>query len=311
MSTKVAVIGTGLVGRAWAIVFARGGKEVELWDPNAAAVSHALEQIDALLPDLARFDLLNDTEPAAVRARIKPGEGFEGTVAGAIHVQESGPERVDVKREIFASLVELAEPKVVLASSTSGIPASAFTESLATRERCLVAHPINPPHIVPAVEMIPAPWTDTEVLERTTDLMRSVGQVPIRLNREVEGFVVNRLQGALLSEAFRLVEDGVCGVDDVDAAIADGLGLRWSFMGPFETIDLNSPAGVRGYCEMLGSLYFSLAKSQADPREWSEALVSQIETARRQTLGENQIVDRQQWRDRRLAQLVGLKRTFD
>src|SRR5690606_2084294 len=119
------------------------------------------------------------------------------------------------------------------------IPASAFTEALKNRSRCLVAHPINPPHIIPLVEIVPAPWTDPAVVERTRALMNEVGQAPIQLTREVSGFVVNRLQGALLAEAFRLVENGVCTTADVDAAVADGLGLRWSFVGPFETIDLN------------------------------------------------------------------------
>jgi 3-hydroxyacyl-CoA dehydrogenase len=194
-----------------------------------------------------------------------------------------------------------------LASSTSGIPASAFTEGLKGRARCLVAHPINPPHIVPLVELVPAPWTDAAVVERTAALMRAVGQSPIRLNHEVKGFVVNRLQGALLSEAFKLGEDGVCSAADIDAAIKDGLGLRWSFIGPFETIDLNSPTGVRGYCEMLGQLYYELAEEQAEARRWGPELVAKIEAERRERLTAADITKRAQWRDRRLAHLMGAK----
>ncbi|MCH9670705.1 MAG: 3-hydroxyacyl-CoA dehydrogenase [Gammaproteobacteria bacterium] len=304
MSKKVAVVGTGLVGRAWSIVFARGGFDVCLWDPVEGAAAAARENVERMLPELEGFDLLRQQSSEAVLSRIRVGTSLRDALDGACHMQESGPERVEIKRDIYRELVTVADADTVLASSTSGIPASAFTEDLPTRERCLVAHPINPPHIVPAVEMIPAPWTDDAVLNRTSELMRSVGQVPIRLSREIEGFLVNRLQGALLAEAFRLVEDGVCGVDDVDAAIADGLGLRWSFMGPFETIDLNSPTGVRGYCDMLGPLYYSLAKDQADPRPWGEAIVAKIEGQRRERLDETEIAKRQAWRDKRLAQLV-------
>ena len=216
-----------------------------------------------------------------------------------------------VKRALYVELDRLAAPETVLASSTSGIPASRFTEALAGRRRCLVAHPINPPHIIPLVEIVPAPWTDAQAVARTRTLMDAVGQKPISTTREVPGFVVNRLQGALLAEAFRLVEDGVCSVADVDAAIADGLGLRWSFIGPFETIDLNSPQGVKGYCDMLGALYHDLAREQADPREWGTELVAEIDRQRREALPVEGIAARSAWRDRRLARLMAHKRRAD
>ena len=167
------------------------------------------------------------------------------------------------------ALDRIAPPGTVLASSTSGLPASAFTEGLEHRARCLVVHPINPPHLIPLVEIVPAPWTDAKVVERATALMREVGQSPIQLRREVNGFVVNRLQSAMLSEAFKLVEDGIVSVDEVDRAVSDGLGLRWSFMGPFQTIDLNAKTGVAEYCRNLGPMYYGLAKEQADPRPWT------------------------------------------
>ncbi|MFO1350231.1 MAG: 3-hydroxyacyl-CoA dehydrogenase [Gammaproteobacteria bacterium] len=256
-------------------------------------------------------DLLGGRTPTEVRANIRAARSLAEALEGAAHMQESAPERVEIKRELYQELDRLAAPTTVLASSTSGIPASDFTATLAHRERCLVAHPINPPHIVPLVEIVPAPWTDPAVVAKTRELMLRVNQSPIHLNREVKGFVVNRLQGALLAEAFRLVEDGVCGVADVDAAIADGLGLRWSFIGPFETIDLNSPKGVRGYCQMLGPLYFDLAKEQADPRPWGETLVSAVEKQRRARLAMEDHGKRQAWRDQRLALLVQAKKQAD
>lgn len=305
---KIATVGTGLVGRAWSVVFARAGYATSMFDPVDGVAMRALETIEAQLPDLAAADLLNGRTPEQVLGCLSVADSLAAALDGADHVQESGPERVEVKRELYAELDRVAAAGTVLASSTSGIPASRFTDGLAARHRCLVAHPINPPHIIPLVEIIPAPWTDPDAVARTRVLMTDVGQKPITTTREVNGFVANRLQGALLCEAFRLIEDGICTVDDIDTVIADGLGLRWSFIGPMETIDLNSPDGVRGYCEMLGGLYHELAVEQADPREWGPALVAEIERQRRDALPLDRIPQRQAWRDRRLARLVGHKR---
>lgn len=308
---RIAVVGTGLVGRAWAIVFARAGFDTVMFDPIAGVAANARVLIEQGLPDLSDADLLNGRTAQEVMTHLSVASSLAEALEGVSHVQESAPERVEIKRALYAQMDQLAGPDTILASSTSGIPASQFTESLAARARCLVAHPINPPHIIPLVEIVPAPWTNPDAVARTRTLMAAVGQKPISTTREINGFIVNRLQGALLGEAFRLVEDGVCSVADIDAAIADGLGLRWSFIGPFETIDLNSPRGVRGYCEMLGPLYFDLAKEQADPRAWSPALVEDIERQRRAELALEALPQRQAWRDRRLARLVGHKRRAD
>lgn len=308
MARKVAVVGTGLVGRAWCVVFARAGYDTQMFDPVEGIANRAVELIRGGLPDLDDADLLNGRAPDDVLGKLTVASSLSEALEGASHVQESAPERVEIKRELYAELDRHAAPDTVLASSTSGIPASRFTEQLENRQRCLVAHPINPPHIIPLVEIVPAPWTDPAIIQRTRTLMAQVGQKPISTTREINGFVANRLQGALLSEAFRLVEDGVCTVADIDTAIADGLGLRWSFIGPMETIDLNSPRGVKGYCEMLGVLYYELAREQADPRKWSDALVGEIDRQRRQALPLEGLPQRQAWRDRRLAMLVGHKR---
>jgi 3-hydroxyacyl-CoA dehydrogenase len=188
------------------------------------------------------------------------------------------------------------------------LPASAFTDRLANRERCLVAHPINPPHLVPLVELVPAPWTRPDVIARTETLMKSVRQSPIRLSREIDGFVVNRLQSAILAEAFKLVADDICGVGDIDAAVAEGLGMRWFFMGPMETIDLNAPGGIADYCDKLGPMYQELAKEQAAVRPWTKDLVGKIESQRRRFLPESQLAERRAWRDRCLAALAAAKR---
>jgi 3-hydroxyacyl-CoA dehydrogenase len=223
-------------------------------------------------------------------------------------VQENGPERVDAKQALFAELDRLARPDTVLASSSSGIPASAFTQALAGRARCLVAHPVNPPYLVPLVELCPAPWTDTAVVSRTRALMTSAGQVPATVNKEMAGFTLNRLQGALLAEAFRLIDDEVISPMDLDALVKHGLGLRWSFMGPLETIDLNAPGGLKDYCERYGPLYAQLQREMI-PRDWRPELIDRLQTARRAELPANMQAARQEWRDRRLMALLAHKAT--
>jgi L-gulonate 3-dehydrogenase len=304
--TKIAVVGAGLIGRAWSIVFARAGFEVALWDPVPQAVTAAQDFIAERLPELREAGLLAD-QPAAVRARISAAASLADAVRGAEHVQENGPERVADKQRIFGELDLLAHADTVLASSTSGIPSSAFTEGLTGRSRCLVAHPVNPPYLVPLVELCPAPWTEPSVVARTRDLMTRAGQVPATVRHEMDGFALNRLQGALLAEAFRLIADDIISPADLDALVKHGLGLRWSFMGPLETIDLNAPGGLADYCTRYGPLYASMQR-QMTPRLWDKVLVDKLHAARRAELPANMQPVRQEWRDRRLMALLAHKK---
>ncbi len=175
---KIAIVGTGFIGRAWAISFARAGHEIALWDGVAAAPAAALAYIEELLPDLHRYDLLNGSTPAEMRGRMHVAATLERALDGAEHVQENTPENLALKREIFARLDAAAAPNAVLASSTSAILPSKFTEALAGRARCLVVHPINPPYLIPAAEVVPAPWTDRQAVERTAAFLRAAGHAP-------------------------------------------------------------------------------------------------------------------------------------
>lgn len=304
---KISLVGCGLVGGSWALVFARAGFDVKLYDPSTASIEAALNFARDASAALADMDLLKGQSPAEVMSRLKPVSSLAEAARDADHIQESAPERVGIKQALYKELAPLAKTDAVIASSTSGLPASSFTEEIAGRERCVVAHPINPPHLIPLVEIVPAPWTARSVIERTEVLMEQIGQVPILLNREIAGFVVNRLQCAILSEAFRLVEDGICSANDVDAAVADGLGLRWFFMGPLETIDLNAQGGIVDYCAKLGPMNYGIAKEQADPREWNAQLLAEVERQRRQKTPAKKLDERKAWRDRSLAALVRAK----
>lgn len=304
---SVAIVGAGIVGRGWAISFARGGHNVRLFDENQKATAAALPAIADLVADLHGHDLLDGQAPSEVTARISVHADLSDALSGVVHVQECTTEDVEAKRAVLAVLDAVAEDDAVLASSSSAILPSRFTEYLPGRHRCLVAHPINPPYLVPAVEIVPAPWTAADAVERTAALMRACGQAPIVMKREAEGFIMNCLQGALLHEAFRLVAEGYASTEDIDIGLRDGLGLRWSFMGPFETIDLNAPGGIRDYVARYGPAYERIAKDQ-HPVAWKGALLDLLERDRTQLLPREKLTERQHWRDRRLMALIAHKR---
>lgn len=306
---KIAIVGSGLVGQAWAIVFARGGHEVNMWDGDPAAVAHAQALITKQVADLHAAGLI--TDPAGLIARIQSVMTLEEALAGAQYAQESLPERLEMKKEIFAKMDALASPSTVLASSTSSIPASAFTENLAGRGRCLIAHPVNPPYLVPVVEICGAPWTDAAVVQRTWDVMEGVGQKPVKIHKELKGFVLNRLQGALLREAFRLVENGYVDAEGLDVTVKEGLGLRWSFMGPFETIDLNAPDGLADYAHRFDEMYQAMSLEQTSTDHWSEDVIQKLEAQRRALLPKEKLLARRLWRDRRLMALAAHKKSAE
>ena len=308
MADKIALLGSGFIGRSWAIAFSRAGYEIGLHDPTPGAVDAALAFIDEMLEDLAKNDLLNGHSPATVRGRIRPAKDVKSALDGAIHVQENAPENLKTKLAVFKEIDALAPPGTVLASSCSAILPSLFTEKLAGRQRCIVAHPVNPPYLIPVVELVPAPWTSPETVERVRKLMLEAGQVPIMMKRELDGFIVNRLQCALLCEAFRLMGEGYADTQAIDDAVRHGLGLRWSFMGPYETIDLNSPGGVGEYIDRYEGLFKSLWKTQLHDIAWGGPVRAQALGERDAKLPRSKLVDRQKWRDRRLMALAAHKR---
>lgn len=303
---KIAIIGTGLIGRGWAMVFARAGHEVALYDADPKALKRNLAVIRGALSDLRAARLVKEA-PERIYKRIRAAASLEDALAGADYAQENVRETLAVKKEIFAAMDMLAHPAAILASSTSTIPASAFTKGLKGRKRCLVAHPVNPPHLVPLVELCPAPWTSKRIVARARALHESVGQVPITVKKEIQGFILNRLQASILNEALSLYDDGYATAVDIDKAVRDGLGLRWSFMGPFETIDLNAPGGVADYAARYGQVVYEQVCSQA-PRRWKKDMIARLARERRAVLPASGLAGRQAWRDRRLMALAAHKR---
>lgn len=305
MQSNVAVIGSGLIGRAWAIVFARAGFPVRLYDIDGDALERARSRIAETLRDLAEYGLVEDSD--TILDRIHSVSDLAEALDDVAYVQECAPETVEAKRTVFAQLDRVSAKDVILASSSSGIVASDFIGHLQNPERCLIAHPVNPPYLIPLVELCPAPVTDPSVTERARSLLSDAGQVPVMVRGELRGFILNRIQGAVLNESLRLYEDGYVTADDIDNTIRHGLGLRWSFMGPFETIDLNAPGGLQEYASRYGPLYEALSHEQADPRPWSRETIDRLHAERRSALPEHKLEERQSWRDKRLMALIAHK----
>jgi 3-hydroxyacyl-CoA dehydrogenase len=237
----VALVGVGTIGASWATAFIRAGCEVRLWDADPASVQ-------------GRF------ESGALGGAIAC-ETLQEALSGADWIQESTTEDMALKARLLAVIDTLAAPEAVIASSTSAIMPSVLFEHLVGRSRCLVVHPVNPPHAVPLVEVCPSQWTDEAVVCRAMSAMRSIGSSPVRIAREMDGFALNRMQFALLGEALRLVEDGVCTPDDIDRVVSDGLGRRWALAGPFIVAHFGAGGGFAEFFRHLGPTIERLQRS--------------------------------------------------
>jgi 3-hydroxyacyl-CoA dehydrogenase len=304
---RVGVVGAGSIGVAMSIVFARGGHEVRCWDPFPDARERAHRDLVARLEALARHDLL-DEPPVDVAARVTLVAELPDAVAGAVLVQECAPERLDVKQALYARLAELTGDGVPLASSSSAIRPGLLADGCRAGGRILVGHPANPPYLLPVIELVPGIDTVRDVVERAAAIYAGAGLRPVSLHREVEGFVFNRLQGAVLREAYCLVRDGVVDVADLDAVVTLGLGRRWSVVGPFETVDLNTRGGIASHAEKMGPAYERMGceRGQRDP--WTPDLVEAVTTQRRALLPLGEWESRVAWRDEQLMRLVASAR---
>ena len=301
MADKVVSIGRGLVGRAWTIAFARAGYDVVLVGREGVDADEAWTAIETNLRDL---EAVGEVESAAeVRTRISGTNDLAAALDGAVMAIENYPENRDLKHDLFAEMDRNADPGCILCSSASGIGPSEFTEDLEGRHRCVVTHPCNPPSFLRVVEICPAPWTSPEVVERCRDIMEGIGKSTVIVKKEIMGFILNRLHIALVVEGLRLVDQGYVSAEDLEKVVKDGVGPRWAFMGPFETLDLNAPNGWR---EVMG--YFGdLMKRMYPDRPWGNGAVDQVDEYRRRTLEPERLDDRRAWRDRQLMSLDMLK----
>jgi len=245
----IALLGTGTIGASWATHFLARGFSVTAWDPAPDAESRLGAFIDAAWPAMERLGLGPGADPARVRVVDEP----EHAVNGAVFVQENAPEDQALKRELYRCIDGALSADTVVASSSSGLLISELQEGLKNGARFVVGHPFNPPHLVPLVEVVGGRDTDPATVDWALSFYNAHGKRAIRVEREVPGHIANRLQAALLREAFQLLLSGTASAADIDAAVAHGPGLRWAFMGPFLTMHLaGGEGGTRGALKHFG-----------------------------------------------------------
>lgn len=271
----ISLIGAGTIGIGWAVVFASGGCRVRVYYEDTAVLARFTSAVEFRLTKLAEAGLI-DEEPSAVLERIYLGASREDAIEGCDHVQESVTESIDIKRELFAWLDAATPRNVTLASSTSTIPCSHFTSDLPGRDRCVVVHPGNPPYLLRVAEIVPSKYTSSTVSENTAALLLSMRMSPIIVKHEIEGFVFNRLQGALLREAYFLVGEGVVTPRDIDTIVREGLGRRWSITGPFATAELNTRGGTAHHAEVIGSVYARIGSDRGTGDPWLPQTIAYV-----------------------------------
>ncbi|KAF6376068.1 crystallin lambda 1 [Rhinolophus ferrumequinum] len=305
----VVIVGSGLIGRSWAMLFASGGFKVKLYDIEQQQITNALENIRKEIKLLEQLGALKGTLSAEQQLSLITGcSNIQEAVEGAMHIQECVPENLEVKKEIFAQLDGIVGDDVVLSSSTSCLLPSRLFSGMAHVKQCVVAHPVNPPYYVPLVELVPHPETAPATVDRTHALMQKIGQSPVRVLKEVDGFALNRLQYAVIGEAWRLVQDGIVSPSDLDLVMSDGLGLRYAFMGPLETMHLNAE-GMLSYCNRYGEGMKRVLKTFGPIPEFSGATVEKVHQAMCAKVPDDpeHLAARRQWRDACLMRLARLK----
>lgn len=300
---SVVIVGAGSIGLSFAAVFSDAGLAVTLAEPDDARRADAPAGIAAQHRAIALAGLARGgAGPVTVLPDAAPSLG------AAALVIEAGPENLGVKQSIFLGLLADCGPDAAIATASSAITMSQILPDPADQARCLVAHPVNPPAVLRLIELVPAPATAPATMARAAALFDRAGFAAITLGHEIEGFVLNRLQGAVLREAYRLVAEGVTDSAGVDAVMRLGLGPRWALSGPFETAELNTPGGIRAHAARMGPAYRRMGAARGETGvDWPEDLVARVDVERRQVIALQDLPARVGWRARAVAQLVALR----
>lgn len=271
---NVACVGGGVIGSSWAIQYALKGLTVTLYDINDEQLAKSHAQMLNSLEALVDHNAITAAQKDEIVARVRTTTSMEEAVKDAQFIQESGPERIEIKRSILAQVEQFADPGALYASSTSGLLISDIVAEAAHPGRCIGAHPYNPPHLIPLVELTRCGKTDDACVKLAYDFYQSIGKEAVLLNKECPGFIANRLQLALYREVQDLVMRGVCSVEDVDKALVYGPGIRWAIFGHNMIMQMGNPGGLTGMVNMLGNSgdrwLADMASWTHQPDNWAE-----------------------------------------
>jgi 3-hydroxypropionate dehydrogenase (NADP+) len=300
---QVACVGSGLVGQSWGALFALKGYKVILQDLTDEKLNEAVKRVSHHIDVLAGAKL--GSEPEESKKRLSKTTCLGKALNGTDFVIESVYESLDVKCPLFAEMDELTPSDVILASSTSGFMMSEISREMKDHpERAIVAHPWNPVHLVPLVELSPSPETSKETVDKTYRLMEDIGRVPVILKKEVQGFIANRLSAVLWREALDLADRGVASVEDIDKSIKAGPGIRWAIMGPFLTYHLGGGSGGIEYImEHIGVSKAEWLKTTAQWTEYTDAVKEKAIKGVNEMVGDKSLEELEAWRDQYLIAL--------
>lgn len=291
-----ACIGCGTVGRSWAVVFARAGHAVQLHEPVPGLVREvALPAIRASLAELGLDEPVDD-----IMQRFTVCQDIATAVSTANWAQESAREDLPLKQAVSAEISAAALPGAIIASSTSALPGSLFLSDIPHPERALVARPVNPPSHIPLVELCGTGLTSEKRLAQAQEVMIGLGQEPITVNKEIDGFILNRLQYVMFAEAMHLVGEGYCSATDLDKVMTSGLALRWASIGPFMTAHLNATKGFAGFVEQLEPMMKKMGTDAVTDYNWGAELAGKIHDAMSAQVPVKNIPEAQRWRDRKI-----------
>lgn len=305
---KCAVVGSGVIGRGWMYVFARAGCLTHVFDQNPDQSKKAFEWFDVTLEEDIKDGFITQVEADRCRSLVSSCTDLKEALSGVEYVQESGPENLEIKHDIFVQLDDIADPSAILASSTSAIDINLIAEGLSGMARCVIAHPFNPPHIVPIVEVMGTGKTDPALVTRTVEFLKLVGQKPVVMNFFLPGYLINRIQAAVVREANHLVTRGAASVEDVDALMSHGLGLRWALFGSFGINHTNADGGVREYYTRYGKAYQDIMNDlDSTPPAFDSDMIELIGKGVDDMLGDTTVKECCRWRDRLVRKIRKLK----
>ena len=264
---RIVIVGTGVIGASWAVQYLARGFDVIATNPDPKAESQLRNSIDAAWKELTIVGL----SPGATRERLTFTSNMKEALSNADFVQENAPERPDFKIKLFAEIDDAIPPDSIIASSSSGITMSVIQSNCKHPERCVIGHPFNPPHMIPLVEVVGGKKTSPEAIQQTIAFYASIGKKPIHLRKELSGHAANRLQAALYKEVVYLIEQGMLSVEDADAAVSWGPGLRWGVMGPSLLWHLGGgEGGIRHFMEHLMDPMAAMMKNLGNPEITAE-----------------------------------------
>src|SRR6202049_2325213 len=305
---RIAIIGTGVIGASWTSLYLAKGLQVVATDiaPNAEAALRKFVEI--AWPALKRLGL----SPGASQSNLKFTADIAQALAGADLVQENGPERIDFKQKLYGQLDELLPPDVIIASSSSGLTMSEIQKGAASHpERCVIAHPFNPPHLIPLTEIVGGAKTSEATIRRAAEFYTSIGQRTVRLNKEMPGHVANRLQAGLAREVYHLVSEGVVSAADIDTALCWGPGLRWGVMGNMMLNHLGGgPGGIEHFFQQFSgpmTAWWKVLGSPVLTPEVQKTLTDSVHAA----VGSRTVEELEAERDEVLLGLIELRNKVD